>query len=99
MKKPKKKTKRTYSTRRIEDEFTKLKISRGLKYQRRHAKAGLCIKCPQPATSCGLCVKHCIQQALRTLKKRNSRHPHKGKWVGAGNLPAGKKSGRKPNEI
>jgi hypothetical protein len=67
------KPKRTYSTKRIVDEFTTLNISRGLKYQRRHAKAGLCIKCSQPATSCGLCVKHCIQQAVQTRKKRNSR--------------------------
>jgi len=83
-----KKTKRTYSRKRIEDEFTALNISRGLKYQRRHAKAGLCIKCMQPATPSGLCVKHCIQQALQRRKKLNSRHPIKGKWVGAGKLKA-----------
>jgi hypothetical protein len=78
-----KKTKRTYSRKRIEDEFTPLKISRGVKYQRRHAKAGLCIKCSQPATSYGLCVKHRIQYALNQQKRLNSAQPRKGKWVGA----------------
>jgi hypothetical protein len=33
-----------------------------------------------------LCVKHRIQQALQYRKKRNSRHPKKGKWVGAAKL-------------
>jgi hypothetical protein len=79
-----KKSKRTYSRKRIDDEFTTLKISRGLKYQRRHAKAGLCIKCPQLAIAYGLCKKHRIQYALNQRKKLNSAQPRKGKWVGAG---------------
>jgi hypothetical protein len=33
-----------------------------------------------------LCVKHRIEKALQFRKKRNSRHPIKGKWVGAGKL-------------
>jgi predicted nucleic acid-binding Zn ribbon protein len=81
------KRKRTYSTKRIEDEFTSLKISRERKRQLRRVKAGLCIKCSDPiAPGEELCVKHRIQQALQSRKKRNSRHPIKGKWVGAGNL-------------
>jgi hypothetical protein len=63
------------------DEFTALKISRERKWQLRHAKAGLCIKCSQPAISCRLCLKHRIQRALQERKKLNSRHPKKGKWV------------------
>jgi hypothetical protein len=33
-----------------------------------------------------LCVQHRIQKALQNRKKRNSRHPIKGKWVGAGKV-------------
>jgi hypothetical protein len=83
-----KRPKRTYSRKLIKDEFTSLNISRGRKWQLRHAKAGLCMKCSQPAVASCLCEKHCIQQALQTRKKLNSRHPKKGKWVGAGNLKA-----------
>jgi hypothetical protein len=80
-----KKPKRTYSPKRIEDEFTPLKISRERKRQLRRVKAGLCVKCSDPiAPGEELCVKHRIQQAVQARKKRNSRHPHKGKWVGAG---------------
>jgi hypothetical protein len=94
------KPKRTYSRKRIDDAFTPLKISRERKRQLRRVKAGLCIKCSEPiAPGQELCVKHRIEQALANRKKRNSRHPNKGKWVGAGNLPARKKSGRKPNQI
>jgi hypothetical protein len=81
------KPKRTYSRKRIEDEFTSLKISRERKRQLRRVKAGLCVKCSDPvAPGEGLCVKHRIQQALQIRKKLNSRHPRKGKWVGAANL-------------
>jgi len=81
-----KKPKRTYSRKRIDDEFTTLEISRERKRQLRRVKAGLCVKCSNPvAPGEELCVKHRIQQALRSRKKLNSRHPKKGKWVGAGN--------------
>jgi hypothetical protein len=81
-----KKPKQTYSRKLIKDEFTPLKISRGRKWQLRHAKAGLCMKCSQPAISCRLCEKHRIQSALNARKKLNSAKPNKGKWVGAGRL-------------
>jgi hypothetical protein len=83
-----KKPERTYSRKLIQDEFTPLPISRGRKWQLRHAKAGLCMKCSRPAVSSRLCEKHCIQQAWQRREKLNSRHPKKGKWVGAGNLKA-----------
>src|ERR1017187_4890475 len=80
-----KKTKRTYSTKRIKDEFTPLKISRERKRQLRRVKAGLCVKCSNPiASGQKLCVKHRIEKALQSRKKLNSRHPKTGKWVGAG---------------
>jgi hypothetical protein len=80
-----KKPRRTYSRKRIEDEFTTLKISRGRKWQLRRVKAGLCIRCNRPiAPGQELCVKHRIEQALAYRKKLNSRRPHKGKWVARG---------------
>ena len=80
-----KKPKQTYSRKLIKDEFTPLKISQGRKWQLRRVKAGLCIRCNGPiASGQELCVKHKIEQALAYRKKLNSRHPHKGKWVGAG---------------
>jgi hypothetical protein len=82
-----KKPKRTYSRKRIEDEFTTLKISRERKRQLRRVKAGLCVRCSGPiAPGEETCIKHRIEKALQFRKKRNSRHPNKGKWVGAGNL-------------
>lgn len=81
-----KKPKRTYSRQLIKDEFTALNISRGRKWQLRHEKAGLCIKCSEPAISCRLCKKHRIQSALNEREKLNSPRPNKGKWVGAGRL-------------
>ena len=81
-----KRRKRTYSRKLIKDEFTALKVSRGRKWQLRHEKAGLCIKCSEPAISSRLCKKHRIQSALNERKKLNSARPNKGKWVGAGRL-------------
>jgi len=81
------KPKRTYSRKLIKDEFTTLKISRERKRQLRRVKAGLCHKCSDPvAPGEELCVKHRIQKALQNRNKLNSRHPIKGKWVGAGKL-------------
>jgi hypothetical protein len=81
------KKKQTYSRKLIVDEFTPLKVSRQRKWQLRRVKAGLCIKCSNPlAPGEELCVQHCIQKALQNRKKRDSRHPKKGKWVGAGKV-------------
>lgn len=77
-----KKTKRIYSRQLIKDEFTALKVSRGRKWQLRHEKAGLCIKCSEPAVSSRLCKKHRVQDALNARKKLNSANPKRGKWVG-----------------
>ena len=80
-----KKPKRTYSRKLIKDEFTPLKISRERKRQLRRVKAGLCVKCSNPiAPGEETCIKHRIEKALQSRKKLNSRHPKKGKWVGAG---------------
>jgi hypothetical protein len=91
MKKPGKKTGRTYSRKLIVDEFTPLPVSRGRKWQLRRVKAGLCVKCNGPvAPEQELCVKHRIEQALANRRRLNSRRPHKGKWVDAANPKAAK---------
>jgi hypothetical protein len=78
-----KKSKRNYSRKRIDDEFTSLKVSRGRKWQLRRVKAGLCVKCNDPiAPGQELCFKHRVEQALASRKRLNSRRQHKGKWVG-----------------
>jgi hypothetical protein len=77
------KPKRTYSRKLIKDEFTPLKVSRQRKWQLRRVKAGLCIRCDNPvAPGQEMCVKHKVEQALAYRKKRNSRHPIRGRWVG-----------------
>jgi len=58
---------RTYSRRKIEDEFTHLPVSRGWKYQLRRHKEGRCIKCGQPQAAAYLCLRHLIanREAIR----------------------------------
>ena len=88
-----KKTKRVYSRKPIQDEFTALKVSRQRKWQLRRLKAGLCQICSAPAEPSGRCKKHCIQQALRQRKNFNSPRQNRGKWVGPPqNRPAGSKA-------
>ena len=83
MSKPvKKKAVRQYSRKLIRDEFTSLNLSRRRKYQLRRVKAGLCVKCDNPpAPGQELCVQHKIAAAVANRKKRNSPHPHNGKWI------------------
>ena len=59
-----KKTKPKRGRKPIQDEFMALTVSRQRKWQLRHAKAGLCLKCSAPAESGGLCREHCIQVRL-----------------------------------
>ncbi len=61
--------------RRIQDEFTKLKISRQRKYQLRMQRDKRCTECGAPAAMGSRCLKHLIiarerQRAKRGLKRR-----------------------------
>jgi hypothetical protein len=61
--------------KRIEDEFTHLKISRQRKYQLRMLRDRRCTECGQPAVQGTRCLKHLIrarerQRSVRGLKRR-----------------------------
>jgi hypothetical protein len=56
--------------RRIEDEFTKLTISRQRKYQLRKQRDRRCTECGEPAEVGSRCLKHLIKARERQRKKR-----------------------------
>ena len=61
--------------KRIEDEFTHLKISRQRKYQLRMLRDKRCTECGDPAVQGTRCLKHLIrarerQRSVRGLKRR-----------------------------
>lgn len=61
--------------KRIEDEFTHLKISRQRKYQLRMLRDKRCTECGAPAVQGTRCLKHLIrarerQRSVRGLKRR-----------------------------
>jgi hypothetical protein len=59
-----------HSTRKIQDEFAGMKISRQRKYQLRHRRDKLCIKCNQPALAGSqVCRDHRIYEQERDRKK------------------------------
>lgn len=77
---------RTYRVNRInmpqaiQDQFSKLKISRQARYQLRHRAAGKCIKCPNPAfPGSTFCPAHLVaeREKKRTLTKRTRRNNSK----------------------
>lgn len=53
----------------IKDRFTKLKVSKQVKYQLRRKAKGQCQKCPEPEEKWGLCRKH-VLLADRQRRKR-----------------------------
>jgi hypothetical protein len=69
--------------RRIEDEFTDLKISRQRKWQLRHAKEGKCTKCgAAAAVSSAFCIRHNVKSALRTHERNYpGKKPYNSKWL------------------
>jgi hypothetical protein len=69
--------------RRIEDEFTDLKISRQRKWQLRRAKEGKCIKCgARAAVGSTLCVRHHVKTALYNHERNNpGKKPLNSKWL------------------
>ena len=77
--------------RRIEDEFTDLKISRQRKWQLRHAKEGKCIKCgAAAAVGSPLCVRHNLKSALRAHARNNpGRKPYNSRWLKLASRNAG----------
>lgn len=56
--------------KRIEDQFTHLRISRQRKYQLRMLRDKRCTECGQPAVQGSRCLKHLIKARERQRKKR-----------------------------
>ena len=56
--------------KRIQDEFTHLKISRQRKYQLRMLRDRRCTECGAPAAQGSRCLKHLVKARERQRKKR-----------------------------
>jgi hypothetical protein len=56
--------------KRIQDEFTGLRISRQRKYQLRMLRDKRCTECGEPAVQGSRCLKHLIKARERQRKKR-----------------------------
>jgi hypothetical protein len=56
--------------KRIEDEFTRLKISRQRKYQLRMLRDQRCTECGKPAVQGSRCLEHLIKARERQREKR-----------------------------
>ena len=56
--------------KRIEDEFTNLRISRQRKYQLRMLRDRRCTECGEPAVQGSRCLKHLIKARERQRRKR-----------------------------
>jgi hypothetical protein len=56
--------------KRIEDEFTHLKISRQRKYQLRMLRDQRCTECGEPAVQGSRCLKHLVKARERQRDKR-----------------------------
>ena len=56
--------------KRIEDEFTNLRISRQRNYQLRMLRDKRCTECGEPAVQGSRCLKHLIKARERQRKKR-----------------------------
>ena len=59
--------------KRIEDEFTHLKISRQRKYQLRMLRDKRCTECGEPAVQGSRCLKHLVKARERQRDKRGLR--------------------------
>ncbi len=59
--------------KRIEDEFTHLKISRQRKYQLRMLRDQRCTECGEPAVQGSRCLKHLVKARERQRDKRGLR--------------------------
>jgi hypothetical protein len=56
--------------KRIEDEFTHLRISRQRKYQLRMLRDKRCTECGEPAVQGSRCLRHLIKARERQRRKR-----------------------------
>jgi hypothetical protein len=56
--------------KQIQDEFTKLPISRQRKYQLRMQRDRRCTECGEPAIQGSRCLKHLVKARERQRKKR-----------------------------
>jgi hypothetical protein len=61
----------------IQDEFTKLKVSRQRKYQLRMERDGRCTECGAPAEEGSRCLKHLIRAREHQRKKRGYKRRYK----------------------
>jgi hypothetical protein len=63
---------------RIEDEFTRLPISRQRKYQLRMQRDKRCTECGESAVQGSRCLKHLIKARERQRKKRGLKRRYYG---------------------
>jgi hypothetical protein len=64
--------------KRINDEFTRLTVSRQRKYQLRMKRDRRCTECGQPAVQGSRCLKHLVKARERQRKKRGLRRRYHG---------------------
>jgi hypothetical protein len=64
--------------KRIEDEFTKLPVSRQRKYQLRMQRERRCTECGEPAVQGSRCLKHLVKARERQRKKRGLKRRYHG---------------------
>ena len=64
--------------KRIDDEFTKLRVSRQRKYQLRMKRDRCCTECGEPAVQGSRCLKHLVKARERQRKKRGLKRRYHG---------------------
>jgi hypothetical protein len=64
--------------KRIEDEFTKLAVSRQSKYQLRMQRDKRCTECGEAAVQGSRCLKHLVKARERQRKKRGLKRRYYG---------------------
>ena len=64
--------------KRINDEFTRLPVSRQRKYQLRMKRDRRCTECGQPAVQGSRCLKHLVKARERQRKKRGLKRRYHG---------------------
>jgi hypothetical protein len=64
--------------KRIQDEFTKLPVSRQRKYQLRMKRDRRCTECGEPAVQGSRCLKHLVKARERQRQQRGLKHRYYG---------------------
>jgi hypothetical protein len=64
--------------KRIEDEFTHLRVSRQRKYQLRRQRENRCTECGEPAVHGARCLKHLVMARERQRKTRGLKRRYLG---------------------